>query len=363
VERLAEPDERGRTVRLTVDLPPDFALNQPLSTFALAAVELLDPAGESFALDVLSVIEATLEDPRQVLQAQQSKARAEAIAQLKAEGVEYADRVRLIEQVSYPQPLAELLEAAFASYCTGHPWLIGQSLSAKSVVRDMYTQAMTFNEYVGYYGLNRSEGLLLRYLSDAYRALRSSVPPAARTEALEDLTSWLGELVRQIDSSLLDEWQRLADPAAPAERTAFDAPARDFTAHTRAFTVAVRNAMFRRVELAARHAYAELGELDAGSGWDAEAWQAALAGYFAEYDRIGIGQAARGKELCQLDPGPQRWQVRQILDDPAGDRDWAITAEIDLAASDEAGEPVLLITEVGPATAGFSEPSSGDYSE
>ncbi|HEU5268567.1 MAG TPA: DUF3516 domain-containing protein [Jatrophihabitans sp.] len=349
VERLAEPDERGRTIRLTVDLPPDFALNQPLSTFALAAIELLDETSESFALDVLSVIESTLEDPRQVLQAQQSKARGEAIAQLKADGVEYTERVRLIEQVSYPQPLAELLEAALRSYTAGHPWLIGRQLSPKSVVRDMFSRAMSFNEYVSYYGLSRSEGLVLRYLSDAYRALRSSVPPAARTEAVEDLTSWLGELVRQIDSSLLDEWQRLADPATgPAERPAADVPAGNLTANTRAFTVLVRNAMFRRVELAARHAYAELAELDADAGWDAEAWQAALAGYYAEYDSIGIGADARAKELCAVTAEPGRWQVRQILDDPAGDRDWAITATVDLAASDEAGEPVIILTEVSP---------------
>jgi superfamily II RNA helicase len=350
VERLAEPDSHGRTIRLTVDLPPDFALNQPLSTFALAAIELLDEESESFALDVVSVIEATLEDPRQVLQAQQGKARAEAIAALKAEGVEYSERVRLIEQVSYPQPLAELLEAAFTSYCAGHPWLLGARLSPKSVLRDMFERAMSFNEYVGYYGLNRSEGLLLRYLSDGYRALRSSVPPAARTEAVEDLTSWLGELVRQVDSSLLDEWERLADPAAaPAERSRSDVPDHQLTAHTRAFTILVRNAMFRRVELAARHAYAELGELDGEAGWDAEAWQSALAGYFAEYDAIGISLAARGKELFLLTAGSDRWQVRQILDDPAGDRDWAITAEVDLAASDEAGEPVIRLTGVGPA--------------
>ncbi|MFL6164412.1 MAG: DEAD/DEAH box helicase [Jatrophihabitantaceae bacterium] len=350
VERLAEPDEQGRTVRLTVDLPADFALNQPLSTFALAAIELLDVTSESFALDVLSVIEATLEDPRQVLRAQQGKARAEAIATMKAEGVEYEDRIRLIEQVSYPQPLAELLEAAFATYCTGHPWLLGQQLSAKSVVRDMFSRAMSFNEYVAYYGLNRSEGLLLRYLSDAYRALRSSVPPAARTEAVEDLTSWLGELVRQVDSSLLDEWERLADPTAvPAERSTSPDLASGLTANIRAFTVLVRNAMFRRVELAARRAYAELAELDAGSGWDAEAWQAALAEYFERYDSIGIGAVARGRELFLLTPEPERWQVRQILDDPAGDRDWAITAQIELAASDEAGEPVIQLTGVGPA--------------
>ncbi len=350
VERLDQPDEQGRTIRLTVDLPADFALNQPLSTFALAAIELLDPAGESFALDVLSVIEATLDDPRQVLQAQQSKARAEVIAQLKAEGVDYTERVRLIEQVSYPQPLAELLEAAFTTYCAGHPWLLGERLSPKSVVRDMFDRAMSFNEYVAFYGLSRSEGLLLRYLSDAFRTLRSSVPPAARTEQVEDLTSWLGELVRQVDSSLLDEWERLADPAAaPAGRVEPDAPAGNLSANVRALTVLVRNAMFRRVELAARHAWTELGELDAGSGWDAEAWQAALADYFAEHGTIGISQAARGKDLITLETGPKRWQVRQILDDPAGDRDWAITAEVDLAATDEAGEPIIVLIGVGNA--------------
>jgi len=286
-----------------------------------------------------------------VLYAQQSKARGEAIAQLKADGVEYDERVRLIEQVSYPQPLAELLEAAFGTYTAGHPWLIGQQLSPKSVVRDMYSRAMSFNEYVAYYGLSRSEGLVLRYLSDAYRALRSSVPLAARTEAVEDLTSWLGELVRQIDSSLLDEWQRLADPVtASAERPSADVPAGNVTDNVRAFTVLVRNAMFRRVELAARHAYAELGELDAGTGWDADAWRSALAGYFAEYDTIGIGQAARSKELFGVTPEPGRWQVRQILDDPAGDRDWAITATVDLAASDAVGEPVIELTGVAPAS-------------
>jgi len=156
--------------------------------------------------------------------------------------------------------------------------------------------------------------------------------------------------VRQVDSSLLDEWERLGDPAGVSStQSALDPPSRRLTANTRAFTVLVRNAMFRRVELAARHAYAELGELDAAAGWDADAWQQALAGYFAEYESIGISQSARGKELFVLRAEPERWWVRQILDDPAGDRDWAITAEIDLAASDEAGEPVVMLTGVGPA--------------
>ncbi len=150
IQRLDEPDDTGRTVRLTVDLPPNFALNHPLSTFALAAIELLDTESETFALDVLSVIEATLEDPRQVLYAQESKARGEAVAQLKAEGVEYEERMVLLEEVTYPRPLAELLEAAFQTYRTGHPWLIDHQLSPKSVVRDLWERAMSFSEYVAY---------------------------------------------------------------------------------------------------------------------------------------------------------------------------------------------------------------------
>jgi hypothetical protein len=261
--------------------------------------------------------------------------------------------MELLDEVSYPKPLAELLEAAFAMYCKGHPWLIGHQLSPKSVVRDLWERAMSFGEYVSYYGLNRSEGLVLRYLSDAYRALRAGVPAAARTEAVQDLTSWLGELVHQVDSSLLDEWEQLTGPQPLAPVTAA-VPAtvsvtRPVTANTRAFTVLVRNALFRRVELAAHRRYADLGALDGSDGWDAEAWQDALAGYFDEYQRIGIGATARGPGLFQLTVEADRWLVRQILDDPAEDRDWAITAWVDLAASDECGEAVVHLDAVGPA--------------
>ncbi len=349
IERLTEPDADGRTIRLTVDLPANFALNQPLSTFALAAIELLDAESESFVLDVLSVIEATLENPRQILSAQQHKARGEAIGRMKADGIEYDERMELLEEVTYPQPLKELLDAAFAMYCKGHPWLLGQQLEPKSVVRDLWDRAMTFGEYVSYYGLNRSEGLVLRYLSDAYRALRAGVPPAARTEQLQDLTAWLGELIHQVDSSLLDEWEQLTSPD-PATIVAEVSPAtRPLTTNVRAFTVLVRNAMFRRVELAAHRRYYDLGELDAVDGWDAEAWRQALEQYFAEYHEIGIGATARGAALFMISREPGSWLIRQIFDDPAEDRDWGISATVDLAASDEAGEAVFSITGVGPA--------------
>ena len=348
VERLPVPDAEGRTARLTVDLQSDFALNQPLSPFALAALDLLDVQSDTYALDVVSVIEATLQDPRPILMAQQNVARREAIDAMKAEGIEYEERVVLIEDVTWPKPLGEVLEVAFAAYAPSHPWVLDERLSPKSVVRELFEQAMTFTEFVSRYGLAPTEGLVLRYLSDAYKALRQTVPEDARTEALTDLIVWLGELVRQVDSSLLEEWERLSHPealAAGVGAEALDAPP-PVTANVRAFRVLVRNALFRRVELAARRQWWPLGELDGDDGWDADAWVAALEPYFAEHASILTGADARGPALFGVQEEPTRWRVRQIIDDPAGDHDWGISAVVDLTASDAAGEAVVHVTAV-----------------
>ncbi len=362
VEELPEPDPEGRRVRIVGDLQLDFALNQPLSPFALAALELLDRASPDYPVDVLSVVEATLDDPRPVLHAQESRARGEAVAAMKAEGVEYEQRMELLQDVTYPKPLEELLSAALETYRRGHPWVADARLSPKSVVRDMSERAMTFVEYVGHYQLARSEGLVLRYLADAYRALRQTVPDEAKTEELADVVEWLGELVRQVDSSLLDEWEKLAAGAdapdalepgrpPPSQKDLHRGPA-GVTRNTRAFRVLVRNALFRRVELAAQRRWDLLGELDAAAGWDARAWEEALEPYFAEHGHdgtaIGTGPDARGPQLLTITEEPQRWLVRQVLDDPAGDRDWAILAEVDLAASDEEGAAVVWVTAVEP---------------
>jgi superfamily II RNA helicase len=352
VERLDERDEQGRRWRLTVDLQADFALNQPLSPLALAAIELLDWDSPGYPLDVLSVIEATLENPREVLAAQLFRARGEAVAQMKAEGIEYEERMELLEEVTYPMPLADLLEAAYDIYRRGHPWVADHELAPKSVARDMYERALSFTEYIGFYGLSRSEGLVLRYLADAYKALRQTVPEEARTEELGDLIEWLGELVRQVDSSLLDEWERLREGTDEVSAVRPDEQPPPVTGNPRAFRVLVRNALFRRVELAALCRYDELGELDAEAGWDAAAWADALEPYYAEHDEIGTGADARGPGLLIIDEdgdhGPgAHWSVRQILDDPAGEHDWGISARVDLAASDAAGAAVLRVTDVG----------------
>jgi superfamily II RNA helicase len=363
-ERISGPD--GVRLALSAGLPPEFALNQPLSPFALAAIELLDRQTPDYALDVLSIIEATLEDPRPVLVSQRRAARTEAVAAMKAEGLSYEERMNRLDEIDHPRPLAQMLEAALEMYRQGHPWVADEVLSPKSVARELFERAMTFPEYIRYHGLARVEGLVLRYLADAFRALRQSVPEEARTEELVDLQHWLGELVRQVDSSLLAEWEGLqgdADPMPlPPTARSGDEDTPGVTTNLRAFRVLVRNALFRRVELAALRRWSELGELDAGSGWDAPAWERALEPYFSRYEDIGTGPDARGPALILVDTGdgPESragsgtWWVRQILDDPDGDHDWGITAVVDLAASDAAGSAVLRVEQVGPLPATFS---------
>ncbi len=381
VEKVRVPDAEGRlrpSARLMVDLPRDFALNQPLSPFALAAMDLLGVESATHSLDVVSVIEATLDDPRQVLMGQQNRARGEAVAAMKAEGLEYEERMELLEEVTWPKPLADLLEPAFHTYRRTNPWVADAELSPKSVVRDMVEKAMTFAEIVSVYGLERTEGVVLRYLADAYRAVRQVVPDEHRTEEVQEIIEWLGELVRGVDSSLLDEWERLANPVDDDADLVTDgeladagaeAPARPVTGNPRAFRRLVRNAMFRRVELVAREAYAALAALD--QGWDADTWAEALDPLFEEQgdDAVGIGPEARSSALLTiLEPGaelpgsaadgeqsgetgrvePGTWWVRQVLDDADRNHDWAITARVDLAASDEAGVVVLTVVGVGP---------------
>ncbi|RRD51437.1 RNA helicase [Arachnia propionica] len=345
VTRLKEPTPGGRRHELNVDLQRDFALNQPLSAFALAVIETLDDQSPDHALDVVSVIEATLEDPRVLLLAQQFKARGEAMAEMKADGWEYDERMEALEEVTWPQPLADMLEQAHLEYSAAHPWLVETPVHPKSVVRDMYQQGMTFGEYVAHYKLQRTEGVLLRYLTDAYRALRQTVPESLRTEELEDLIDWLGASTRLVDSSLLDEWSELANLAGlPVEQRAEAAqPARPVTGNARAFRVMVRNAMWRRVELCADDDVEALAALTSGDPMTRRRWDEALGDYWDEHEDIGVGQDARGPAFFVVETkrGGRLWEVRQILDDPAGNRDWSILATVDLDECDEAGELVL----------------------
>jgi len=290
-----------------------------------------------------------------VIAAQVSKAKGEAVAQMKAAGLEYEERMAELEKITHPQPLAELLWPMFDVYREGHPWVAEHPLRPKSVARDLYERAMDFGEYVRFYNLARAEGTVLRYLTDAYKTLLRTVPMDAKTDELWDIVEWLGELVRQVDSSLLDEWEALVDPSAAAagpvpSAALVDAPPPPVTANRRAFTVLVRNALFQRVEHIHNRQWQELELLDAEDGWTAERWFEAMAPYFEAYGSIGIGPDARNPALLLIDESPDTWTVHQILHDPEDHHDWRITAEVDLRASDDAGSAVVHVRTVSPTT-------------
>ena len=337
-------------MRVTTDLQADFALDSPLSPWVLDVLPHLDPTSPAAALDVVSVVEATLEDPGVVLAAQLDRLRREVLAELKAQGVDYEQRLEVLDQLERPKPLRDWIYDRFNAYRARHPWAADFDIHPKSVARDLHERAMTFGEYVAHYGLARSEGLLLRYLSDVYKGLVRTVPEDGKTDDLVDLTEWLGEVVRQVDSSLIDEWRRMAEVAAGAvgaggavgARLAADAAAGapPVTANRRAFRVMVRNAAFRRVELAARREPAALAASEAPGGWSRSEWATALDRYFDVHPSIGTGAEARSAAWLRIEEEPDRWRVRQVLDDPEGWHDAALVGSVELADSDAAGEPV-----------------------
>ena len=338
-------DIYGRPYHLVRELPRDFALNQPLGPFALAALSLLDPEAETYNLDVISVFEAILDDPRQVLIAQQKQRRGEEIAALKADGVDYTDRMNIVEDITWPKPLEELLEQAYDTFAETNAWVKEFELRPKSVVRDMLENAMTFSDLVATYGLARSEGVILRYLTDAWRTLKQSIPDEYNTPELEDIVVWLGELIRQVDSSLVDEWAQMAGEDSPIDQDTVDRELAfgvedptALTANRRAFTIMVRNYMFRLVQLFALEKEDRLAELLDYLD-EVPDFGAILDDYFDEYDDIDSGPEARGPEFFRLgDTDSRAWSVRQIIKDPDGDHAYQFVATVDLGASDEAGE-------------------------
>ena len=350
----------GETVwRATTDLPDDFALDQPLSPFMLAALELLDPMSETYTYDVISMVEATLENPWQILAAQEREARSKAMAEMKADGVDYDERIERIKEVTYPKPLEDLLASAFHEYCTAIPWANDYELAPKSVLRDMLETASDFKSYIQHYGIARSEGTLLRYLSDAYRVLARTLPLDKRNEQLNDIVSWLGLVVRSIDSSLLDEWENdgaLLSGAGGDGDVDIAAPtaAQAVVQNRRATTLLVRNALFLRVRLAAADNTKELGALDEDWGWREIHWKQALDAFYEEHEEIVLDADARSWDFLIIDEADETerhvWHVTQIFNDSDGDRDFRITADVDLDETQESGAAVFANYHVGFVT-------------
>ena len=342
-----EPLAEGSSYDLTVDLPEDFALDQPLSPFLLAALELLDPESETYALDVISMVEATLEDPKQVLRAQERQARDRAMNEMKAEGIDFEERVEKLQDITYPKPLEELLGTAFEQYCAEVPWANDYELAPKSVLRDMLETGCDFKSYIAQYKIARCEGILLRYLTEAYRALDRTVPHDKRTEQLDDIVAWLGLVVRSVDSSLVDEWEHAgaADAGAPPKL------ADEVVIDRRGMTLLVRNALFQRVRLAARNKAGELGELDTEWGYGEARWRRALDAFYDAHEELLTDADARSTAFLDIDATDEKadhvWHVHQVFSDSDGDHDFGIMADVDLDATQDGDGIVFKNYRVG----------------
>jgi hypothetical protein len=341
----------GDGPRVNEEFQSDFSLNHALSLYVVEAVEVLEPEDPAYPLDVLTLVEATLEDPMAVLYRQTDALKSRALAAMKAEGMEYDERMEELEKIDYPKPNAEFLYGTFDIFAKRHPWVGSDILRPKSIARDMYELGMTFVEYVKEYGLQRSEGMLLRYLTDSYKALVQTVPESAKTDALYDLSDWLGLSVRYIDASLIDEWEQLQSPIEDGElapeRESDEAP--DITKDVRGFTTMVRNSVWKLVRLLAFNQYDRVAEALADSGdesWDADRLREAMTGYWAEYDEIQIGPDARSGGQIDVERRDTEWAFTQILLDPRSDRSWRMVLRIDLDASRKAGAPRLNLISI-----------------
>jgi len=346
VRLLDEPDTYGRYVEVDRDLQDDFALDQLLAPFLLHAVPLLDRDDDGYALAVLALVESVVDDPVPILMAQRDKAKDEAMAEMKAAGVEYEERIAELEKIRHPQPMREQIYDVFDRWRVANPWIGDRNISPKGVVRDLWERSMDFPSFVRHYGIKRSEGLLLRYLSDVYKALRRTVPDEARTPEVEEITDWLGAVIRATDSSLLDEWTALLeagrDDGAPAlaRQAAEDAPAPDVTTDRRAFRALVRARVFRWVQHAATGQWDAWAEdlAEAGDrGWNERRLREALEPYLAEHASIGIDADARGPSRFLVADEGDTWTVEQVLADPEGHDEWYLAVDVDLPASADAG--------------------------
>lgn len=320
---------------LTVDLPEDFALDQPLSPFLLAALELLDPESPTYTLDLISMVEATLEDPKQILRAQERRARDAAMNAMKAEGVDFEERLDRLQDVTYPKPLEEMLDVAFATYCAQVPWANDYELSPKSVLRDMLETGCDFKSYIAQYKIARCEGILLRYLTEAYRSLDRTVPVERRTEELDDIVSWLGLVVRSVDSSLVDEWANAGmEPGAAPIKHGDEA-----VADRRGMTLMVRNTLFQRVRLAALDRADALGDLDVDWGFGESRWARVLDAFYEAHEDLLIDADARSAAFLEIDESDEQtdhvWHVHQVFHDSDGDHDFGIMADVDLDATQD----------------------------
>ena len=348
------PDVRPETakVRVNVELQEDFSLHQALSVYLLDTLPRLDPAAESYPLDVLTLCEAIVEDPDAILRRQVDKLKAEKFAELRAQGADHAERMEKLEEIEHPKPLRDFLYDTFNAFAAAHPWVGGENVRPKSIARETVERFLGFNDYVRDYGLQRSEGLLLRHLSQVWKVLAQTVPVGAKTEALLELEDHLRELIRGVDSSLLEEWENLLHPGtSPSAEPAAPRPPPDITRDRAAFRRLARVAVLGVLQDAAARDWEAVADR-LGAAEDPAAARRAetlFGAYFDARGRLRLDPEGRStKHTHWLEEEPERsLGLAQVLVDPEEANDWEARFTIDLAASRRTGRVVLKLDSVG----------------
>ncbi|MGD2116033.1 MAG: DUF3516 domain-containing protein [Acidobacteriota bacterium] len=358
VIHMVEDVEGGyRWVVPAEDLQWDFSLLQVLALYVVQTVERLDPESPDYPLDVLSLVEAILEDPRIVLLRQEKKRKGDLIARLKADGVPYEERMERLEEVTYPRPLADFLHGAFQAFKDEHPWVGGRDVSPKGVGREMFSEYLSFADFVRRYGLQRSEGVLLRYLSQLYKTVVQTVPEVAKTEAVWDAIGYFRTLLERTDTSLLEEWESLLHPEIRLEREGAHAATEakwllELAENPKVLAARVRTEMHLLVRALSEGDWEEAAESvrqDPDDPWDAERFEEAMAPFLEEYGELVFTPEARRHRWTHIQrTGPLTRELTQTLLDPEGDHLWAIHGEVDLHGLQEVEGPLVRVLRIGP---------------
>ncbi|MDA0766823.1 MAG: DUF3516 domain-containing protein [Verrucomicrobia bacterium] len=349
---LPEAERHGPAkIALNIELQDDFTLNQALGLYLLEAIPQLDRDDPAYPLNVISLAEAIVEDPTAVLRRQVDKAKDRLVADMKAEGIEYEERMERLEEVEHPKPGKDFIYNTYNAFVLVYPYAKEASVRPKSIAREMFEDYSSFEDYIKLYGLERSEAVLLRHLTEVYKILAQTVPPALKTEDLLEAEAFFETMLRAVDSSLLDEWEKLRNPdyVPPSEQPVAEQKAIPFTRNRTAFTRAVRNAVLDVVKHLSRHHYEQaLAEITADLTIPELA--ALMEPYHETHGHIRLDPEARNQKHFHLEEIPEEhlWKVHQTLIDQEDLNDHTATFEINLKECDAQSKVVLTLTHLAP---------------
>jgi hypothetical protein len=342
----------GKFMRVRDGLQEAFSLNQALSLFLVEALDVLDPQAEDYALDVLTLVESVLEDPMPVLFRQKDKIKGELVARLKAEGVEYEERMAALEKVEHPKPKAEMIYETFNAFALHHPWVGTENIKPKAVARELYELCLGFGDYVRHLGLARSEGVLLRYLSQSFKTLVQNVPDEFKDERVEDIASFLSTAVRRTDSSLLDEWENMlageALPRRPGDEEVSRPKQVDLLADRKGLFARLRHELYLLLRALADRCYEDALDamrLTEEHHWDVLSLAGAFEPFFEEHRGVDLSFRARQPDKTVIrEVGNRRFEVLHRILDLDGEEDAGLECVVDL--SGPLAEPDLPLLEL-----------------